>query len=169
MELRARLGRVVCDVDVGGAVGGEEVVTRSVEVLTRELAAHAGFPLAVRFQVSGAGDAHDRLVADEERWVSELRAAATDLSDGSVWVEKVLVRTTCAPAGDTVSDEVLGDVLAALRDVELPDDELAALERELAKLPLDVRGDLHQAGLPDLVEEAKALLLARLASREAER
>jgi hypothetical protein len=48
-------------------------------------------PLAVRIILAGPSPAHHILYSEPEKWVAEIRSAATDLGD--VWIEKVKFAT----------------------------------------------------------------------------
>ena len=84
----------VAAVDVADAATPEEAIEAVRDRLAREAEAAAGRLLAVRVELSGATDAHERLWADGARWESEVRAAATDVSPDRIWVERVLLRTS---------------------------------------------------------------------------
>ncbi|MBI3325328.1 MAG: DNA repair exonuclease [Nitrospinae bacterium] len=168
----------VCEVDASGAHTGEEVLERVGSALERELAGSAGHPLAVRVRLIGSCRAHSQLSSNVERWTNELRATATDLSSGALWIEKVKVQTrTEADLEEMLGrDDALGGLLRAIRPLDADDQLVMALADEFRdlyrKLPPELRAGeeaidlespetLHQA-----IEDAKHLLLARLLSRE---
>ena len=84
------------EVDVSGAEHGEQVVDRVREELRRAFVAADGRLLAARVVLSGSCQAHQELALARERWVSEVRSVATDLSGGRAWVEKVRMDTSPA-------------------------------------------------------------------------
>ena len=56
--------------------------------------------LACRIELHGRAAAHGSLVAMEEQWLAEARAAALGLGSEAAWIEKVVIRTeaaTCTP------------------------------------------------------------------------
>src|SRR5205807_4987265 len=84
----------VCTVDATRLDRAEEAVDAARALLAREVEAAGGRLLAARVELKGASPAHEELWADGARWESELRAAATDLAPGGIWVERVLIRTS---------------------------------------------------------------------------
>jgi exonuclease SbcD len=168
----------VCNVDVAGAPTGDDVVDQVRQALERELVASDGRPLAVRVRLLGACKAHSELAAHHERWTNEIRTAATDVGNGTLWVEQVKLHTrTQADLDQTLArDDALGELLRALLDWETDEPFLQEVSnefRDLArKLPPELRSgdeaiDLNDPqALRQAVEDVKHLLLARLLARE---
>src|SRR5262249_19255526 len=77
-----------CDVNVSSAISHDEVGQLANEALQRELAMADGRVLAVRVRLVGATDAHRAMIADVDRTIAEIRAAAASTSD-EIWVERV--------------------------------------------------------------------------------
>jgi DNA repair exonuclease SbcCD nuclease subunit len=124
--------------------------------------------LAVRVVVQGATPLHDRLHAEVERYVAEVRNLAIERGADRLWIEKVELQTRRArplvfPDGPL---EALREVLDELRS---DPDALAALGEELGdlrrKLPAELLGGLDASRLGDagwtlgLLEEVEPLLL----------
>ena len=82
----------VCNIDAAGACDAESVIERVREALRQEFDANGGLPLAVQVNISGACEAHPVLCGEVEKWVAEVRNAATEI--GEVWVEKVKMQTS---------------------------------------------------------------------------
>jgi len=108
---------------------------------------------------------------EEERWLNEIRAAVTDISGGIAWVEKVVVQTT--PSSISPLDEgVAGELVAAIHEADLSDEDLQKLVREVrdfvAKLPPELRTSedgqeiVTETAVRATLGEAKALLGTRL-------
>lgn len=132
--------------------------------------------LAVRVTVAGAGPALQQLQAHRERWVGQLRADATDL--GPIWVEKLLTKTLPELDHSHERQDVVGELVRALRALPKDAPEVEALLGELAplarQLPRSSRGGGEALGLDQadwvhaLLPEAEQLLLGRLLPQEDE-
>jgi DNA repair exonuclease SbcCD nuclease subunit len=170
----------ICDVDVAGALTGDDVADRVRQALDREVAAGSGRPLAVRVRLYGACTAHGELSAQHERWTNEIRTLATDVSNGTLWIEQVKMHTRTGIDLDQllVRNDALGDLLRALVDWETDVAFLAEVASEfrdlLRRLPPELRHDEEAIALDNpealrqAVEDVKHLLLARLLSQEDE-
>lgn len=164
----------VCGVDAAGVCDGESVIDRVRVAIGQELGRHGGLPLALRVNLFGACEAHPALCADRERWVAEVRSAATEL--GEVWIEKVRLRTS--QPGDLAAmlcrDDPLARLVRTINDLEatpeLLDGFLGELDELKRKLPAELRlGDqifaLNDAAKrQQCLEEVRQLLLPRLLS-----
>ncbi|HJT31269.1 MAG TPA: DNA repair exonuclease [Pirellulales bacterium] len=163
-----------CLVDADQCESGYDVVDRVSESLGRLLAASEGRLLAVRVEVVGACPAHEKLAAEPQRWITEVRSLARDVGQGGVWVEKVRFQTSPPPAihGAAIEDGPLGELFQCI--AELRDDPVAAtrLTAELAdlwrKLPAEFKEGEDSlrlddaAGLRRLLDQVQPLLVARL-------
>ena len=94
--------------------------------------------LAARVEIHGGSSLHDRLHAENERYINEVRSLALDRGQGRLWVEKVVVqtkpsRTIFLPDGPI--DEIQ-QIIASLRGDPEALKELASDLNELKrKLP----------------------------------
>ena len=168
----------VCDVDVSGALTGDDVVDFVRQALERQFAAGSGCPMAVRIRLIGGCKAHSTLSAHHERWTNEIRAVATDVSNGTICVEQVKTQTRNQADLDHMlaRDDALSDLLRALSSWETDEPFMAEVASELRdlvrKLPPELRTgedaiDLdNPQTLRQAVDEVKHLLLARLLSQE---
>jgi DNA repair protein SbcD/Mre11 len=163
-----------CSTSASGCATPEDVLDGIAGDL-RGIAAEAdGRPVAVRVDVTGRSDAHEKLQSGTERWTAEvLGAAARELGE-RVWIERVRFRTT--PPGDEPT-ELADGPLAELRShlAEVRGDE--ALLRELAaemaeirkRLPPDLAEEIAPVGNPawlrSIAEDAEQLLFGRLTAR----
>ena len=136
--------------------------------------------MATRIHLTGPTNAHWELFGNPERWVNEIRAAANDASHRTAWVEEVSLDTSPPIDEEEMakSEGPVGDLLRYFQTVQEDDDAVAALAEELrglqANLPHEVRRgenalDLSKPGVVrPLLEEAKQILLVRLAEEESE-
>jgi DNA repair exonuclease SbcCD nuclease subunit len=169
---------LIYNVDVSGARTGDDVVEQVRQALVRELADGSDRPLAVRIRLMGACAAHGEFSADLDRWTNEIRTVATDVSNGTLWIEQVKLQTRTQADLDQVlaRDDALGDLLRALLQWETDEPFLAEVAGEFQqlsrKLPMELRSGDDPVDLDDpqtlrqAVEDVKHLLLARLLSRE---
>jgi DNA repair protein SbcD/Mre11 len=168
----------ICNVDVSGSPTGDDVVDCVRQALERELPGGNCGSMAVRIRLMGACRAHGTLSAHHERWTNEIRAVATDVSNGTICIEQVQTQTR--PQADLdpmlARDDALGDLLRTLSTWQTDEPfmaEVASELRDLArKLPAELRSgedgiDLdNPQTLRQAVDEVKHLLLARLLSQE---
>jgi DNA repair exonuclease SbcCD nuclease subunit len=159
-------------VDAGDASDALEVV----DLVRAALVANAveGRILAARVVVSGATRANADLRRDPERFINELRGAATDGLGDTVWLEKVIVQTKAMLDLERIREEESAVGHLARRLVSIKEDatelaELASVLAELDKrLPAELReGDgalrlTDPATLRALLEDVEQLLVPRL-------
>jgi exonuclease SbcD len=164
------------DVDASEARSATDVLGRTSAAIQDVVDAAADLHVAIRVTITGASDAHQELAADPERWAPEIRAQATDLSNGSVWIEKVRVRTESKVDLTQVRQQEgpLSGLMETLDDEggEAMDDELIAGLQELRNaIPrealetqdgLDVDDPSTQR---DVMTDVKQILLAKLTRR----
>jgi DNA repair exonuclease SbcCD nuclease subunit len=147
------------EIDLGGTTSLGEANERIDEAL-RACAGEESRGQLVRVTLAGATAAHAALMEGAD-WKDDLRARATDLGRESLWIEKIVVRTT-APAG-------LAPLSLPLSEALIPAAPFQAL---LGKLPAELSQEV--AGWLDAADprhqqmraEARALLEARLAATE---
>jgi DNA repair protein SbcD/Mre11 len=169
---------LICNVDVSGARTGDDVVEHVRQALVRQLADGSDRPLATRIRLMGACQAHGEFSANLDRWTNEIRTVATDVSNGTLWIEQVKLQTRTQADLDQMlaRDDALGDLLRALLEWETDEPFLAEVAGEFQqlsrKLPIELRSgddpvDLdNPQGLRQAIEDVKHLLLARLLSQE---
>jgi len=166
----------VCEVDAAGADTADDVVDRVATALKQELGKGQGRSLAVRIHITGSCGAHRELSVDVDRWTNEIRAAAADLSNGEVWIEKVKVQTHSAVDLKEMMarDSALGGLLRAIHDLEADDQLLATISEEFSdlrrKLPAELRTGVETVDLEspetfrEAIEDVKHMLLGRILS-----
>jgi hypothetical protein len=146
----------------------------ALETAAREAEGRA---LAARVVVTGETRAHVALEADPDRFVAEVRAAASDVS-GEVWVEKVLVQTRAALdlAALRAQEGPIGELARAIAALCASDDALRSLGAELEdlrrKLPAEAKEGDEALCLDDpaylraLVAGVEQMILPRLLIEE---
>ncbi len=132
-------------VDMADAADGFEAAEAVCEALEAGLETQDGLPVAARVELTGPCRAHDILSGDPERWISQIRAAATDAGAGRIWVEKVLLQTEplAQKRKDATPDGPVGEILSFFDTIQ-EDPELRAslgsgLEELRRKLPPELR------------------------------
>ena len=127
----------VAVVDAGRAARGDDVIDAASRSLKNAIKENGELPLAVRVEIVGATKAHRELLANPERWKNELRAVATDISGGTMWLEKIRVATREA-AGTTP-----GPISEALVELMSAVDGLSG-NADLVKAAVEALGDLNE-------------------------
>jgi DNA repair protein SbcD/Mre11 len=165
-----------CPVDATGMASPEAVVDGARKAIEAELAKADGRLLATRVTVTGAGPAHTALAANPEKWTAAIRAEATDLGGGAVWVEKVRFRTKAALDLDEMlkGGTPLGDLLRFIQEYGEADGLLAAVQDDLAQLKGKLPSEFFEEDDPlslsdpgrrrEILEDVKQLLIPRLLS-----
>jgi DNA repair exonuclease SbcCD nuclease subunit len=120
-----------CNVAASGAEDGDVIVDRFAATLAEQIAQATDRPLAVRVRIFGSSNAHAVMVSDPEKWQNEIRARATDASGGTVWIERVEIRTS--PIDDlrrmATRDDALGRLLRSCGHPALDHPALASNKR----------------------------------------
>jgi DNA repair exonuclease SbcCD nuclease subunit len=160
----------VCNVDATGAVDAEAVIDRFGLKLNALLAENPGTSLAIRVVVSGATDAHRRLTAERRAIREKIQGVAIDLSNGSVWVEKLLLDTRPQVA-PSIPEGPVAEVKAYLEQLRANPREFESLRGEIAALreflPADLLADCGFEERDTLLGDVEALLMDRLLRTEA--
>ncbi|MCL4502406.1 MAG: DNA repair exonuclease [Deltaproteobacteria bacterium] len=164
-------------IDASGAEIAAELVDQAGVSLKKESDHSGGRFLAVRLHITGACKAHEELARNPDYWISEIRAMANDVGNGSIWLEKIVLDTSAAINSEDLlaGSGALGSLLRGLRDLSLDEAQLADLVQEFEqlrlKLPHELRSGTDNLALDrpeylrDALEEAKKYLLARLLAR----
>jgi exonuclease SbcD len=161
-------------VDCTGADTGEDAVQKVRSALETELANSEGRMLAARIELIGSCLAHEKLISDPERWISQIRAEATDISGGEVWVEKTFLHTTHPLDIKKLakSKSPIGELLRLINKIGSNPKRLSELSNGLSSLKDKLPGELLQGdekidlesavGIRGILAEARDLLLSRL-------
>jgi len=154
----------------------DEVVDKIRTQIEGELNKNNGPLLAVRISIQGACRAHMELMSDPQRWVNEIRAAVTDISGQSVWIEKVNIETKTAVDLEEMmkSDSPLGELLRFIQDMDstgtLPPSFIEDFTHLKAKLPGEITQGENAINIEcpekirEVIEDVKQLLTIRLLS-----
>lgn len=171
----------VLPVSLNDAVSMGDVIDRVRETLESAVAnVSDGKLLACRIVLEGRTDVHARLVASEDRLLSEARASALGLGDEIAWVEKVIVATEGALDAQTLAkrEDAIGELERMLQDAKTDTNLLAQIEGDVGelirRLPHEVRADIEDGVLKSalvgdydaLIGEVGPYLSARLIAGE---
>jgi DNA repair exonuclease SbcCD nuclease subunit len=145
-----------------------------------DLAANVDRTTAVRLILTGESAVHSQLHARDAALLENVRAFATDLGAGQLWVEKVLLETKplASHGSSQMEDGALGELLGYLKQLRSDDAALFQLSSEelhelRAKLPAELRDGEDGLRLDDPqrlraeLDAVEQLLLVRLFGMEA--
>ncbi|MFV9631943.1 MAG: metallophosphoesterase family protein [Methanosarcinales archaeon] len=139
------------ETDVSAAETGYDVVVIIGEHLERLLEENQELPLIVRLKIVGDSRAHNELASDMERWTSEMRSVAGDISGGKIWIEKVKLHTQ-------PHIEMMESMSGPMAELIQYLDELRADPELLRTLTVDIE-DLRKKLPGELMEGEDALKL----------
>jgi DNA repair exonuclease SbcCD nuclease subunit len=171
----------VCEVDIGPAASGHDVVDLARMKLQKSLEEADGRSVAARVIISGMSRAHADLCQTPDRWVQEVRVAAMEIGGEGVWVEKIKVRTRTPIDLEELRerDDAIGQLVRSIQAIKGDRDELSALMERLSdlrhKLPPELREAEDGLKLDDpeelagMLEEVEQMLIPRLLQRGQER
>ena len=127
----------VAAVDAGRAARGDDVIDAASRALKNTIKENKEMPLAVRVEIMGATKAHRELLANPERWKNELRAVATDISGGTMWLEKIRFATReAASATPGAKSEALVELMSAVDGL--------SMNADLVRAAVEALGDLNE-------------------------
>ncbi|OQY47250.1 MAG: DNA repair exonuclease [Candidatus Parabeggiatoa sp. nov. 2] len=164
----------ICQLDMSDVTVADEIIDKARWAVTETMQSAEGRPLALRFIIEGATPVHNELHSRSERWINEIRAAATDVGLGNVWVEKIDLKTRPLRANPVQDEGPLAELGHFLRGLVQDNDGLHALTTEFRSLknalPLEARDDKKGDGVdpdnPDTIRKllngVEELLMARL-------
>jgi len=168
------------EVDAAGAQNAYEVVDHTRTRLETLLEAHDGMALAVRVLVRGETAACSELLADPERWATEIRAAANEAGNGRIWVEKIRIDTRPSTAGRTLPKTgAVAELLDLFEELAADADARREVVAELSdldkKLPREIKDGADGLDFEnpqwsaDLLARVKPMLIRRLLHKEGDR
>jgi DNA repair exonuclease SbcCD nuclease subunit len=154
-------------VDVSDGATERDMFDRIKSALEAAQVESGGRPLAARITLTGTTPLHNKLIAQHDELLDELRAAGFQAAS-DCWVEQVKIKTsapalTAFRATDAESIDVEDLLSAAATDQQFAA-ELTNLVTTVAdKMPKDLRDEFIQSeAVTTLAADARAMLLGRL-------
>ncbi|MBX7166321.1 MAG: DNA repair exonuclease [Pirellulales bacterium] len=163
------------EVDLPGGSRRDDALALAGEALRAESAIAGGRIVAARIELAGEPAVANPLRAVRQELLEDIRALATDVGQGEIWVEKLQVRSRADETAAADSAELLGP-LDSLRGLiaELRNDprRLAELGVDLSDLAARLPSELIDPGeatrvddplwLAQFLDEVEPLLVSRL-------
>ncbi len=158
-------------VDTSGAKSIEQVATVFGGALEKQMANQDGRPCCVRVVLQGRCPIHGRLSTDPDALSANIRAVATDVSRGRVWVEKVELDTSpdFDMDGLVQSDTPQGELLRYLDELSSSLQIYQDLGVDLTQLKSKLSGNsvvVPEDNVDRLLVGARDILLTMLADME---
>ena len=168
-----------CNTDVTGTVEPYEVVEKVRKSVEKEFLKNDGQFTAARVLVKGACKAHNFLLSDPEKWKNEIRLAVADSCNNSVWLEKILIKTTIEADIEQIKkrNDPVGDLLRYIDSLgsqgnQEIHDMLSNVVSDLnEKLPYELKSDdnfRNSEKISEIIGEVRQILLSRLLSSAVE-
>ncbi len=134
----------VCRVDATNAADRDDVLSRISERLRLAVAAADDRLLAARIVITGETLAHAALSTSRRGLEESLRELASDVGEGALWIEKVVVETSdVVSLGDVLlREDAVGQVARALRALRDDEDALGELASQFAELSQKLPAEL---------------------------
>ncbi|MCD4844061.1 MAG: DNA repair exonuclease [Methanosarcinales archaeon] len=164
------------ETDVSAAETGYDVVVIIGEHLERLLDENQELPLVVRLKIVGESRAHNELASDMERWTSELRSAAGDMSGGKIWIEKVKLHTQPPIEMMESMSGPMAELIQYLDELRADPELLRTLTVDIEDLRKKLPGELMEGEdalrlddaewLAGVLEEVQPMLIHRLLKEE---
>jgi DNA repair exonuclease SbcCD nuclease subunit len=166
-----------CRIDAGSALTGEDLQEQVRAALDALAMRSEDRRLAVRMTIEGRSAIHRRLMAEPVTWTNRIRALASDVGVGQIWVEKILLATAPPLAAGPAAEGPLAELLAWIGSRQSGPEDVASLADAVAdlleKLPPELREGPESLGvgrperLRALAQQAEQLLAHRLLYRDA--
>jgi DNA repair exonuclease SbcCD nuclease subunit len=166
----------VNDINVSGVSEPDEILGAVEHALKQELLVNENMPVALRIRLCGSSKIHGKILAHSEYLKNEIRAIASDVGNGNIWVEKISVNTTgiSDPKELMMRDDALGGLLRSIQDLQYDEralenifEEFGDLFRKLPHEYFDNSEAIHQERretIIRLVGDVKDMLLTRILS-----
>ncbi|MGA1823582.1 MAG: metallophosphoesterase family protein [bacterium] len=163
-----------CVIDATGKECVDDILDLVYSLLKKQLKESDGRMLAVRFEIIGACRSHEKLISNQDRWINEIRAVATEMSNGEAYVERILFNTsTYIDLGKLKeNNNPLGHMLRFIDAIESDDALFSELVKELeplkCKLPFELRqgeGAIDMESrekMLEILQDAQQLLVPRI-------
>jgi exonuclease SbcD len=157
--------------DVGNAQNIEEAAIAFGETLSREMSDLNGMNACVRAVLTGSCPAHGRLSLDPEAVSANVRAIASEVSEGKVWIEKVQILTRPTIDFDRMaqSDTPQGELLRYLKELFGIPQAIEELGLDLTPLKSKLAGsgvEVKENEINELLSDAGDILLTMLEDEE---
>jgi len=165
----------VLEVDVGGVEKDSEVLQRIRESISNMLDEAEGRLVATRLVLTGATSLHGNLHRDFAHLHAEVLGLAQDFGSGSVWVEKIKLKT--APVYDldqmAERDALTKIVLETLKGSPeefdaLPDDIADMLNVLPSEIRGEIEGEWEAGGGAEVMSEVRSIILEALETKGGE-
>lgn len=169
----------VCRLDASDLVTPDEILDKAKEMTEEEIDRAEGRLVALRFIITGASAANQKLRSEPERWVNNLRSVVNDAGCGEAWVEKVWIRTSRrANLRELAEDHhPVGFLLNFMKEIRKDGALLRELSAELddlkAVLPAEFIAQSHGLDLKDddtleeILCDVEELVITRLLNKGA--
>jgi exonuclease SbcD len=167
----------VVDIDVTHALTGYDVLDSVSAQVIEEMKKSNDRPLAMRLYITGSCKAHTELMKKTQKWLSEIRQNATDVSGGNVWIEKVFIKTRAHADIEALMkrDDPLGGLLRYINTLSLDKEEMPELVKDFSDLNRKLTNSIKSSiddivelnnpeNISNIVDDVRQLLIARLLS-----
>ncbi|MGA8179150.1 MAG: DNA repair exonuclease [Desulfobacterales bacterium] len=157
--------------DVGNAQNIEQAAVAFGEALSREMSGFNGMNACVRAILTGRCPVHGRLSLDPDAVVANVRAIASEISGGKVWIEKVQVQTRPAIDFDSIaqSDTPQGELMRYLKELSGNPQAIEELGLDLTPLKSKLAGtgvEVNENEIHEKLSDAGDILLTMLEDEE---
>ncbi len=165
-------------VDATDVQDGDEILEKVGEAVQEKVEEDPVLLHAIRVTLHGRCNAHTELQAQPDHWINQIRAVATDNSNGKAWIEKVKIQTKAKIDLERIQarEDAVSGLLQSLASVDSMQKALEALEREFTslknKLPVELQGSDEALNLDspakreDMLAEVQQILIPRFLSGE---
>jgi exonuclease SbcD len=157
--------------DISKAQNVEQAAVAFGEALSRKMFDLEGLNACVRAVLTGRSPAHGRLSSDPETIAANVRAVASEVSQGKVWIEKVQLQTRPIIDFDNIaeSDTPQGELLRYLNELAENPQALEELGLDLTGLKAKLAGsgvELKENEVLELFSDVGDILLTMLEDEE---
>jgi hypothetical protein len=157
--------------DVSNAQNIEQTAMAFGEALSREMSDFEGLTVCVRAVLTGRCPAHGRLSSDPEAISANIRAVASEVSQGKIWIEKVKLQTRPTIDFDSIaqSDTPQGELLRYLKELIGNPQAIDELGLDLTALKSKLAGsgvEINENEINNLFSDAGDILLTMLEDEE---
>jgi len=157
--------------DISNAQNIEQAAVAFGEALSRKMSDLEGLNACVRAVLTGRSPAHGRLSSDPEAVAANVRAVASEVSQGKAWIEKVQLQTrpTIDFDGIAESDTPQGELLRYLKELSESPEAFEDLGLDLTALKSKLSGsgvELKENEIVELFSDVGDILLTMLEDKE---